>query len=440
MLRERIRTVEERNPFPYQEEGAEALFSFITSNASRGALLADPPGAGKTVQAILTARKLKARSILVICPASLRLNWQREFKMWWPEKGCSVIRNGKDRIENDVVIVSYNLASRGEAPHLLALSKWDMLILDEAHACKNPASNTSRACMVTIWNSCTHRLAMTGTPLPNGRAYEAWTLFSRMAPQYFGNSAAYLSRYCIPEHTEWGVTYPHSKNLSELGEIAKKNFMVRRKREDILGQLPEMIRSRVPLEVPRLKVAEAVEGVDVSEVVHCVDLGLPMKSDALSTARRKLGILKVEPSIDFIRNVVLEETKKVVVFCHHREVFFPLCDAFKGECVSINGTTSLDDRQKAIDAFQNDERVRVFIASITAASTGITLTAASTVVFVEADWTPSINEQAEGRINRIGQKELMRALYLVVPDSLDEAVMWSVHKKQRNIGKVLQER
>jgi SWI/SNF-related matrix-associated actin-dependent regulator 1 of chromatin subfamily A len=200
----------------------------------------------------------------------------------------------------------------------------------------------------------------------------------------------------------------------------------------------------VPLEVPRLKVQDAIKDLDVDteDVVYSIDMNIPLRSDALSTARRKLGILKVEPAIEYVKSVVLEETNKVVVFCHHREVFFPLLEGLKREgVVSINGTTSLDDRQRAIDAFQNDDKVRVFLASITAASTGITLTAASTVVFVEADWVPSVNEQAEGRINRIGQRaDLMRAIYLVVPDSLDEAVMWSVHRKQRNIGKVLQER
>jgi SWI/SNF-related matrix-associated actin-dependent regulator 1 of chromatin subfamily A len=363
--------------------------------------------------------------------------------MWWPEYSgpISVVRSRKDVFDTrGIVIVSYNLASSGA----LGQWRWDFLILDEAHACKNPASNTSRACLVTIWNSCRYRLAMTGTPVPNGRAFEAWTLFSRLLPSHFGESSRYIERYCIPEHTDWGVTYPHSKNLEELGRIAREHFMVRRRREEILSQLPDLIRCRVPLEVPRLKVQEAVKDLDVDteEVVYSIDMNIPLRSDALSTARRKLGILKVEPAIEFLKSVVLEETNKVVVFCHHREVFFPLLEGLKREgVVSINGTTSLDDRQRAIDAFQNDDKVRVFLASITAASTGITLTAASTVVFIEADWVPSVNEQAEGRINRIGQRaDLMRAIYLVVPDSLDEAVMWSVHRKQRNIGKIMHEK
>ncbi len=437
--------MEGRKPFKYQEEGADALLSFMQNNPSRAALLADPPGAGKTVQAILVAKALQCKSVLIVCPASLRLNWAREVEMWWPEYSgpVSVVRSRKDTFDTrGIVVVSYNLAASGA----LGQWRWDLLILDEAHACKNPSSNTSRACLVTMWNACKYRLAMTGTPVPNGRAYEAWTLFSRILPSHFTPVENYLSRYCIPEHTEWGLTYPRSKNLEELGRIAREHFMVRRRKEDIMGQLPPMVRSRIPIEIGPKAIQDALEGLEVAteEVVYSIDMNMPLRSDALSTARRKLGILKVPGALKYLQEVVLEETKKAVVFCHHREVFFPLLEALREKgvgVVTVNGETSLDARQRAVDAFQDDgSGVRIFLASITAANAGITLTAADTVVFVESSWIPAVNEQAEGRILRVGQKaELLRAQYLVVAESLDEAVMWSVHRKQRDISKVMQE-
>jgi SWI/SNF-related matrix-associated actin-dependent regulator 1 of chromatin subfamily A len=423
--------------FKYQEEGISRLTEILRFYPY-AALLADPPGAGKTAQAIKVFEFTGAKSLLVICPASLRLNWAREIKQW-TGLDAQVIRTGKDIPEADIVVCSYSLASREPTLSMLCKRKWHLLILDEAHACKSVTSNTSRACLISIWAQCKYKIAITGTPVPNGRASEAWSLFSQLHPQAFGSWQNYSSRYCIPEDTPWGMTYPRSKNLEELGRIAREKFMVRRKREDILGELPALTRSIVPLDVPALKAIEASEGINIAEIVAAVEAGIPLRSDPLSTARRKLGALKAEPAAAYIRDL-LDEVENVVVFCHHKEVFFHLHESLKVfSTVCINGTTSADDRQEAVDAFQRRD-ARVFLASLTAANTGITLTAASTVVFVEADWVPSANTQAEGRINRIGQKDIMRAIYLVVPDSLDEAVMWSVTRKQWSIDKLMQER
>ncbi len=438
---------EEYKPFQYQREGVDTLKPMVMKNPSRAALLADEPGVGKTCQAVILAKELSCANVLIVCPASLRLNWEREVRMWWPEISdrISIIRSGKDHLPTSgVVIISYKLASSGPMHERLSSCLWDILIMDEAHAVKSPTSQTARALLITLWSKAKYRLAITGTPVPNGRASEAWSLFSRMAPELFGTWTAFCSRYCVLEMTPWGPSYPRSRNLTELGNIARSKFMVRRRLEDVQSQLPEIVRCKVPLDIPRIRVAEAQEGLS-SEMVERIKVSMdsiPLRSDPLSTARRKLGILKVSGALDYLLGVTLEEVDKCVVFCHHREVFYGLLDGFEAagvSVVSVSGQTPLNERQEAVDAFQDEgSGARIFLGSLTAANTGITLTAASTVVFVEFGWVPSDNEQAEARISRVGQKhDVLRSIYLIVPDSLDEAMAWSVTRKQWDIKRIM---
>ncbi len=438
--------------FPYQREGIRAITDILLQTGSgRAALLADPPGAGKTSQVITVMDEiqgLKSKTFLIICPASLRLNWVREIELWtsWrvSEGNIGVIRSHKDIEEakrKKIVICSYSLATKGDVSEALTERHWGMLILDEAHAVKNPASLNARVILVLLWARCQYRVLITGTPIPNGRASEAWSMFSRLAPDLFGLWKPFAERYCIKEETRYGVTYPRSKNLEELGRIARERFMIRRSREEIMGQLPELVRCTIPLDVPELAVIEAEDGIDIEALIASIENGVPLRSDPIATARRKLGVLKARPAVLYLTTVLLEEVENVVVFCHHREVFaylFEQLQVYGISVVCINGTTSVDDRQKAVDDFQA-KTARVFLGSITAANSGITLTASSTVVFVEFEWVPSINEQAEGRINRVGQKDLMRAIYLTVPNSLDEAILRGVMRKQKSIQKVMLE-
>lgn len=435
--------------FPYQADGVQKLLGFLRNSSGRAALLADEPGLGKTAQAISVMRGLGARKVLILCPASLRLNWEREIRAWTADiatlitliLGGSDVRSSCTYAEDApirITIVSYALASRNPVLGMLAGEDWDLLILDEAHAVKSVTSQVARSCLVLLWARARYRLALTGTPIPNGRASEAWSLFSRLCPEQFGQWKPFASKYCIPEETPWGLTYPRSKNLVELGRIAHEKFMVRRSRDLVLKDLPPLIRSIVPLEVPGLLAKDAEEGLSIGEIMAAIEGGVPLRSDHLSTARRKLGVLKAEPAAEYLMDL-LEEIENVVVFCHHKEVFLKVRERLETagiKSVVITGQTGVEERQRAVDAFQAGE-ARVFIGSLSAANTGITLTRASVVVFVEADWVPSTNEQAEGRIRRIGQIASMRAIYLVADGSLDEAIMRSVLRKQKDIERVM---
>lgn len=432
--------------YPYQQEGVNDLLSILKrEDGSKAALLADPPGAGKTAQATHVAMGLNAKSILVLCPASLRENWRREL-FRWSEGGYSgrVLESSKDVEEKslplrNVVICSYSLSARGPVLDALREKVWDLMICDESHVVKSASSQCARAVLVLLWSSSRYRLCMTGTPLPNGRAAEAWTVFSRMNPEAFGSWTAFKDRYCIEEKTPWGTTYPQSKNLQELKEKAQ-GFMVRRPKEVILKDLPSLVRMTIPLRVPELEVFDIQNGLDIEAIVRAVDLGIPLDSDPLSTARRKLGLLKVEKALEYIEELFEESPQGIVVFAHHREVYQGLQEGLQAQgftVVGVNGLTPPEERQKCVDLFQAGE-ADIFLASLRAAGVGLTLTRSSVCVMVEADWVPSVNLQAEARIHRLTQKDICRAIYLVVPESLDEMVLRVVQRKQKNIDRVME--
>lgn len=420
--------------YKYQTEGIQQITSILSQRQERAAMLCDPPGAGKTPQAIGVFNRLGCRTALVICPASLKENWKREFTRWSPMPlTIQILNSSSDPIREDVDITIVSFQMTLKAHEQLCRKSYDLLIIDESHICKSASSQIARVALVLIWSRCHYRLLMTGTPLPNGRAVEAYTTFSRCSYDDFGSWEDFKKTYCIEERTRWGVTYPRSRNLEQLKTLSK-SFMVRRSKEEVLGQLPGLVRQNVYLTLPTVDVFNIENGIDVDAIVDAVENGLSLDSEHITTARRKLAMLKAPFIVEAIEES-LEEVDSVVVFVHHRELFEHILKHFSS-IVGINGLTPPEERQYAVDRFQAGE-AKVFLASLKAANTGLTLTKASTLIMAEYDWVPSTNEQAEGRIYRVSQNEICRVKYLVAADSLDEKVLRVVQGKQREIRRAI---
>jgi SWI/SNF-related matrix-associated actin-dependent regulator 1 of chromatin subfamily A len=424
--------------YKYQSDGIQKLYNIVTTNAERAAMLCDPPGAGKTPQAIGLYDALGCRSALIICPASLKVNWQREIARWSKRKQkVQVLNSSADKLDEtaDIVIISFALACRMHEK--LTERSYDLLVIDESHYLKSASSQVSRIVLVILWGKCHFRLLMTGTPLPNGRAVEAYTTFSRCSHEDFGSWESYKKQYCIEERTRWGVTYPGSKNLSVLKEKSAR-FMVRRSKEEVLQQLPGLVRQNIPIRLPEMDIFNAEDGIDVDAIVNAVENDLPIEGDHITTVRRKLAMLKAPHILQHIEET-LEEVEQLVVFLHHRDLMAHLTTNLSEKKIShvcISGLTLPEDRIKSVDIFQSG-KAQVFLASLKAANTGLTLTKASTLLMAEYDWVPSTNEQAEGRIYRVSQNEICRVRYLVASDSLDEKILKVVQRKQREINKAL---
>jgi SWI/SNF-related matrix-associated actin-dependent regulator 1 of chromatin subfamily A len=425
--------------YKYQIEGIDKLYNIVTTRDERCAMLCDPPGAGKTPQAIGVIEKLKAKKVLIVCPASLRDNWAREVAKWHKEPlTTQVIFSSKDKIGDvNVLILSYPLATR--CHEALKNYNFDVLICDESHYMKNAKTQYARIILVLLWAQCKYRLLLTGTPLPNGRAIEAFTTFSRCDYENFGSWSRFRTKYCVPEVTKWGTNYTHSKNLDELKRLSQ-SFMVRRTRAEVLAELPGIVRQNIYLNLPELEIFEAQGDLDIDEIVASVENGLPLESEHITTVRRKLAELKSSHVLEHVLET-LEEVEQVVVFVHHRSLYDYLFAKLLERdiaTVGINGLTPAVDRQQYVDTFQRKE-ASVFIASLKAASTGFTLTSASTLIMAEYDWVPSTNEQAEGRVYRVTQQEISRVRYLVAANSLDEKVLRVIQRKQNAITKALGE-
>jgi SNF2 family DNA or RNA helicase len=429
-------------------------------------LLADEMGLGKSPQAICTVNTFPdARRILIVCPASLKHNWRREWTRW-DVKGLSVqIVDGTKPIEftGQVVILNYDIL----AGHRVALKDsepWHAAIFDECHYLKNGRTDRTLEVFGGIRRNpdrtikerfapipARRVLLLSGTPLVN-KPKELWPLIQAIDPNGLGaNWFHYAKRYC--EMVSWETPGPNGKpktmykwdgasNLEELQEEMRKRFMVRRLKKDVLTDLPAKRRQVIVLE-PGKRLAKLVAKEVKTYEEHSAKLKtqdtpseLALEFQGLAEMREEIALQKVPFAVEHIKEI-LNEKEKVVVFTHHHSVTDLLSSAFGLEAVVVDGRTANANRQLAVDRFQNETSCRIFIGGIQAAGVGLTLTAASVVVFVELDWVPGNLSQAEDRCHRIGQKESVLIQHLVLEGSLDEHVVETIIKKQEIIDKTL---
>jgi len=469
-----------RKLYPYQKTGV----LFMSKN-KEGSLLADEQGLGKTAQVLALINLEQISRTLVVCPASLRLNWLREAVMWLvrpmrihvvtdSEKTAANVKPGKHRVtsgpdipkdirenppENLIVIANYDRIREGATFEDLEAIGWDLLASDEAHFLKNPKAQRTIAMlgkeekgkMVArgLRQRASRFIAMTGTPLPN-RPVEMWPILHAVAPKTFSDFWAYARRYCNAQKiwisprvgAKWD--FAGSSHLDELQEVLRSTCMLRRLKADVLTDLPPKVRQIIAL--PYEDYADVVKAeygeqdLDEDDVEGLVDGlisdGTPeayeeaatalgtmgkMGFSEMSRARQKLAVKKLGAVIEICDNRLEEmgETGKIIIFAHHHAVIEKLSKHYGAKAVTFYGKTPDAERFQAVQRFQEDPSVRVFIGSIASAGTGLTLTAATTVVFAEIDWTPGNVVQAEDRAHRIGQKDSVTVLHIVVERSLD---------------------
>lgn len=407
--------------FPYQKEGAAFLAS------KRTALLADEPGLGKSGQAITAAKALKAKSVVVICPASVTANWSNEFRKFWPGFDGAIIR-------------SYDMVVR----HGVPFTEFDVLIIDEAHFCKSKDAKRTQAIFGKrcdgiggLVERANHIFCLTGTPSPNHPA-ELWPMLRALAPeliQHHGRTMAFwtfVAQFCRTEENWLGhIQIKGGKNLDRLKKTIAP-FVLRRKKTDVLRDLPPIRFETLPLaggsadrghsdEVRVILAALERDGVD----------GLASIAPHVAQLRRATGLAKVGPAGKWILDQLDGGVDKLVVFAQHRDVLTQLRDVYPG-AVMISGETPQKDRGELVDMFQRDPAVRLFCGQLQAAGTGITLTAASDLLFVESSWVHAENEQAAMRIHRIGQNRACLVRFATLAGSIDERIQAACARKMRD--------
>lgn len=417
-------------------------------------LLADDMGLGKTVQVIAAMDRVEASHVVVVCPAQVKIHWAREIlKFSKRHHNITILRTGKCKIppSANVIIVNYELVLRDKIYRQLVERgkgrKYSAIVLDEAHFLKAMTAKRTKRIFGkgSFIENSDYRWALTGTPVLN-RPAELYPMLYAMAKpcidphiswrayaEYF--CAARVERKCYKCGALWGVADTacpscgssnsvvsglNTKGSSHASELAEriKPFMLRRKKEDVLDQLPDKIETSIELNV------RPPSDVDDTPI---------------ATVRRDLALAKVPDAIEFCKNL-LEETDKIVIFAHHRDAIEQMAQGLLSlGSVILYGGMSADEKQKSIDSFVNSPSTRAIVAQTIAGGTGVNglQGASNTVVFLEPDWSPGIMEQAIDRLRRIGQKRNVFVYYLVVPDSLDDHMRETLDAKRRIIDKIV---
>ena len=416
-------------------------------------LLADEQGLGKTIQCAAVINQMKPKTTVIICPATVKLNWKKELNQWLNFKPNLNVITGKntyfhhDPLSHNVHILNYDILSEGNLAQLRLIEP-DLLILDEEHYLKNRDSQRTKKILLdkdALVKSCKKVIALTGTPITKNPV-DIWPLCKAICPESiapYSNYWDFAHQFCRVIDKPFGKEIVGSKNEEELGLRLRSTFMIRREKKDVLEELPpkqyqvitlaqnkqtkEVIKKEAGL--PKDEIELAIKKQELKPVGH------------MATIRKELGIAKVDQCIDFIKDE-LESVDKIVIFAWHKEVIEKLYSAFaniKGMeyPAVIIGDTVLNERQLAIHRFQNNKNCRLFIGNIQAAGVAITLTAASRVIFVESSWLPSDIDQAIDRCHRIGQNDHVLAQFLVVEESIDAKVLETVVSRMKNINKIL---
>lgn len=423
------------------------------------ALIGDEPGLGKTVMAIGVANEMKARRVLVICPASVRLQWRREVRAWsiFPRPIVYPVLKASDGINPHAhyTIISYDLARHAVLHAAMRKMHFDLLVLDEAHYLKTWDALRTRAVFgdgeahderfLLGLAGCAERiLGLTGTPLPN-RPRECYTLARHLC----WDSIDWMSedkfrwRYNPSGTMPSGYVKEMVGRLPELRSRLRCNFMVRRHKKDVLKDLPDK-RYELAYVEENGQIREALRAEKMLDIDPLDLKGLDAEIlGQISTVRRMMGLAKVDRVGEHVAMLLDGGVEKLVVFAHHREVITLLQERLaRYGCVAVNGAVSPVARAKAVLAFQSDPKCRVFIGQLQAAGTGLDglQQVCGHVVFAEADWVPGTNEQCVDRLHRHGQKGAVLAQFLVAPGSLDEKVLGSAIAKAHTVFDALDNR
>lgn len=428
--------------FPYQVEGVTQIFNQYDGRC----LLADDMGLGKTRQAIAFIGHCMPSRVLVVCPSYLRYHWTHELENWL-DVSPQLVKKGSEKLEAQVCVVSYDML---DALHIRP-GIFQTVVLDESHYVKSRKTKRTKAA-TPIVHAAKFALLVTGTPALN-RPIELFSQLFMLRPAYVKNYTSYARRYCNGKSTPHGYDDRGSSNAHELHWILKKAFMVRRLKRDVLTQLPPKTRHTVWLNICQSSLKDVENGFREWRNLNTTIYKLPSGSEqqrlqlferrkVISETWRATAAAKCNDVVQWVMNA-LHEGKSFIFFAYHKLVLDAVEDAVKEarfEYMRIDGSTPAHIRNENVDAFQNNETMRIAILSISAAGTGLTLTRVSECVFGELYWVPGVMIQAEDRVHRISQNERVNIRYLLGANTLDTYVHPTLCKKLATLDTLVDQR
>lgn len=398
-------------------------------------LIADDMGLGKSLQAIGFANERRIKSILIICPSIVSINWVNEIKKFHLCKDLKV-QVLRHRIEKwdekaDVIICSYALFDP-----LKCLEK-TLLIVDESHYLKSSKSARTKAILnKKVLAKFKFHLFLSGTPVLN-RPMEAYTIIKAIAHDAinFCDKHNFGLRFCNARRDAFGRwDYSGHSNVKELNEILR-SIMIRRLKADVLHDLPDKI-----INIVQFEMDATTENIDAKiqpfkeEIVRKAQHGAGL--DGIANHRRLIAEKKAPMCAEYA-SMVLNSVGQIVIFTYHREVAKIMAQLLKQFGVSVVvGGLNANAKAQEVEKFTSGKN-RVFIGNIAASGVGINLVNAHKVIFAEADWVMGINKQAWDRCLRIGQKNFVNIDFLVYKDSVDEYILKSNFRKEKIVSGIL---
>ena len=426
--------------YPFQRQG----IAFIEAKHGK-ALIGDEMGLGKTIQALGYIQLHPEMLSIIVVPASLKINWAREAEHWLSNPDIVILSGTHPYELNPVprqIIINYDILSSW-VEYLSSLNP-DWLIFDEVHYLKNNSAKRTKAATILAKNSKAVS-GLSGTFIIN-RPIEGYNAIRLIDKTIVGSYWDYAIRYCGAHKTRYGWDLSGATNMTELHEKLTNTIMLRRLKKDVLPQLPEKTRAFIPLEIDNDEEYQNAE----RDIINW--LRETRGTDAAKRASHAAEMTKIEflkqiavrgklrQAIEWISDF-LETDNKLIIFVCHLATIDALMNAFPKITVKMDGSCSMIQRQDAVDAFQHNPAIKLFIGMIDKegkpAGIGWNLAAASYIATLELQWSPKIHDQAEDRAHRIGQRSAVVSYYLLAMNTIEERIAHIQDRKRIMLDKVL---
>ena len=424
-----------RPPLEHQKESIQKLVE------NKKFILADDMGLGKTTSTIIAALETGAKKVLIICPATLKINWKREIENY-SDRSIFISEGKSFSTEHDFVIINYDIIknfhdTKKKDESQIIVANFDLVVVDEAHYIKNPTAQRTK-----LINDIAKRVdrlwLLTGTPMTS-RPMDYFNLLNLIESPVAKNWMAYAIRYCsgyqfnVGGRKVWNVT--GSSNLEELRDRTV-GLVLRRLKENVLD-LPEKIITPVYLRL-KSKAYEEVMGeyYDWYDKNPEESKSLTVQFTKLTKVRQIIADEKINETIELAENII-EQDKKVIIFCNFTDSLNKICQHFGKAAVKVDGSMSKPERQHSVDSFQENEKVKVFVGNIKAAGVGLTLTAGEAVIMNDLSFLPSDHAQAEDRAYRYGQKNNVLVYYPIFENTIEGIIYDILNNKKQVIATVM---
>lgn len=414
------------------------------------ALVVWDAGCGKSFLSLffLHRHRESALPAVVVCPAPLKLQWQREAAHHFGMRaevlsGVCPTPFGMAGMP-PVCIVNYDILapSRYGPGWLKALKSLNpkTVIIDESVAIKDHRAKRSRA-VKELCRGVPHVLALSATPIEI-RPMELWSTLNILQPQRFPSPWSFGHSFCGPKKTFYGWSFDGASNLDQLDK-ALQGVMIRRRKADVIQDLPSKIRTVVPLEMSDPE-QYAQASADFLKWLSHTDPGKlhgAVRTAGLQRAgvlKRLAADLKLSAAMNWVDNWLETNPGKILLFCHHRKIVTALHQRYAKVSAVVDGSVTGVKRQKAVDRFQKDQKCRVFIGNMIAAGKGLNLTAGTATAILEYPWKPTDILQAENRgYARLSDIHGMQVFFLTAVGSIEQKIADLLQKRQRLVSRVL---